>query len=123
MNLSGLVAALFPVFFVVALGYAAGKRNAFDADQAAGFSVRHKSAGGTPGSGVRHWPLTLPALSQGLFSTRLPTMPGQSPRTSVLPVASRRAEDSRSQSFRRGIRAAMPTLFTGASEPVSANLF
>jgi predicted permease len=29
---------LLPVFFVLALGYAAGKRNAFDADQAAGLS-------------------------------------------------------------------------------------
>jgi malonate transporter len=38
MNLGGLVAALLPVFFVLALGYAAGKRNAFDADQAAGLS-------------------------------------------------------------------------------------
>src|SRR5215469_206652 len=38
MNLSGLVAALLPVFFVLALGYVAGKRNAFDADQAAGLS-------------------------------------------------------------------------------------
>jgi malonate transporter and related proteins len=38
MNLSGLVAALLPVFFVLALGYGAGKRNAFDADQAAGLS-------------------------------------------------------------------------------------
>ena len=38
MNLSGLVAALLPVFFVLALGYGAGKRNAFDANQAAGLS-------------------------------------------------------------------------------------
>ena len=38
MNLSGLVAALLPVFFVLALGYGAGKRSAFDADQAAGLS-------------------------------------------------------------------------------------
>lgn len=38
MNLSGLIAALLPVFFVLALGYGAGKRNAFDADQAAGLS-------------------------------------------------------------------------------------
>jgi predicted permease len=38
MNMSGLVAALLPVFFVLALGYAAGKRNAFDPDQAAGLS-------------------------------------------------------------------------------------
>ena len=38
MNIGGLVAALLPVFFVLALGYFAGKRNAFDADQAAGFS-------------------------------------------------------------------------------------
>src|SRR5262245_66333772 len=38
MNLSGLVGALLPVFFVLALGYGAGKRNAFDADQAAGLS-------------------------------------------------------------------------------------
>jgi malonate transporter and related proteins len=38
MNISGLVGALLPVFFVLALGYAAGKRNAFDADQAAGLS-------------------------------------------------------------------------------------
>jgi malonate transporter and related proteins len=38
MNLSGLIAALLPVFFVLALGYVAGKRNAFDADQAAGLS-------------------------------------------------------------------------------------
>jgi malonate transporter len=38
MNISGLVAALLPVFFVLALGYGAGKRNAFNADQAAGLS-------------------------------------------------------------------------------------
>jgi malonate transporter len=38
MNIGGLVAALLPVFFVLALGYIAGKRNAFDADQAAGLS-------------------------------------------------------------------------------------
>jgi malonate transporter and related proteins len=38
MNLGGLVEALLPVFFVLALGYFAGKRNAFDADQAAGLS-------------------------------------------------------------------------------------
>jgi len=38
MNLGGLVEALLPVFFVLALGYAAGKRNSFDADQAAGLS-------------------------------------------------------------------------------------
>lgn len=38
MNISGLVGALLPVFFVLALGYLAGKRNAFDADQAAGLS-------------------------------------------------------------------------------------
>jgi predicted permease len=38
MNLSGILAALLPVFFVLALSYAAGKRNAFNADQAAGLS-------------------------------------------------------------------------------------
>ena len=38
MNISGLVGALLPVFFVLALGYFAGERNAFDADQAAGLS-------------------------------------------------------------------------------------
>lgn len=38
MNIAGLVSALVPVFFVLALGYFAGKRNAFDADQAAGLS-------------------------------------------------------------------------------------
>jgi len=38
MNIGGLVGALVPVFFVLALGYFAGKRNAFDADQAAGLS-------------------------------------------------------------------------------------
>lgn len=38
MNLSGIVAALLPVFFVLALGYAAGKGSAFDAHQAAGLS-------------------------------------------------------------------------------------
>ena len=38
MSLSGLVAALLPVFFVLALGYAAGRRNVFDPDQAAGLS-------------------------------------------------------------------------------------
>jgi malonate transporter and related proteins len=38
MNISGLVGALLPVFFVLALGYFAGRRHAFDADQAAGFS-------------------------------------------------------------------------------------
>jgi malonate transporter and related proteins len=38
MNIGGLVGALLPVFFVLALGYIAGKRNSFDADQAAGLS-------------------------------------------------------------------------------------
>jgi predicted permease len=38
MNIGGLVSALLPVFFVLALGYLAGERNAFDADQAAGQS-------------------------------------------------------------------------------------
>lgn len=38
MNIGGLVGALLPVFFVLALGYIAGKRNAFDADQSAGLS-------------------------------------------------------------------------------------
>ena len=38
MNVSGLVGALLPVFFVLALGYLAGRRNEFDADQAAGLS-------------------------------------------------------------------------------------
>jgi malonate transporter len=38
MNLSNIMGALFPIFFVLALGYLAGKRNTFDADQAAGFS-------------------------------------------------------------------------------------
>src|SRR3981081_1506606 len=38
MNVGGLVGALLPVFFVLALGYLAGRRNAFDADQSAGLS-------------------------------------------------------------------------------------
>src|SRR6266436_6568498 len=38
MNIGGLFGALTPVFFVLALGYLAGKRNAFDADQSAGLS-------------------------------------------------------------------------------------
>lgn len=38
MNISGLFGALVPVFFVLALGYLAGKRSVFDADQAAGLS-------------------------------------------------------------------------------------
>ena len=38
MNLSGLVTALLPVFFVLVLGFAAGKRNEFSADQAGGLS-------------------------------------------------------------------------------------
>src|ERR1700682_1942316 len=38
MNIGGLVGALLPVFFVLALGYIAGKRNTFDTDQAAGLS-------------------------------------------------------------------------------------
>jgi hypothetical protein len=36
MNIGGVFGALTPVFFVLALGYLAGKRNAFDADQSAG---------------------------------------------------------------------------------------
>jgi malonate transporter len=39
MNIAGLVGALLPVFFVLALGYIAGKRHAFDSDQAAGLSA------------------------------------------------------------------------------------
>lgn len=38
MNIGGLLSALVPVFFVLALGFFAGKRNSFDADQAAGLS-------------------------------------------------------------------------------------
>ena len=38
MNISNIVGALFPIFFVLALGYLAGKRHTFDADQAAGIS-------------------------------------------------------------------------------------
>src|SRR6266481_307253 len=38
MNIGGLFGALTPVFFVLALGYIAGKRNVFDADQSAGLS-------------------------------------------------------------------------------------
>jgi predicted permease len=38
MNIGGLFGSLTPVFFVLALGYLAGKRNAFDADQSAGLS-------------------------------------------------------------------------------------
>jgi malonate transporter len=38
MNTSNIMGALFPIFFVLALGYLAGRRNTFDADQAAGFS-------------------------------------------------------------------------------------
>ena len=38
MNIGGLFGALTPVFFVLVLGYFAGKRNAFDADQSAGLS-------------------------------------------------------------------------------------
>jgi predicted permease len=38
MNISNIVGALFPIFFVLALGYLAGKRHTFDAGQAAGFS-------------------------------------------------------------------------------------
>jgi predicted permease len=38
MNLGGLVGALLPVFFVLALGYVAGKRHSFNSDQAAGLS-------------------------------------------------------------------------------------
>jgi malonate transporter len=37
MNIGGLIGALLPVFFVLVLGYFAGKRHSFDADQAAGF--------------------------------------------------------------------------------------
>src|SRR5580692_2696078 len=38
MHANGLVGALTPVFFVLLLGYLAGKRNEFDADQSAGLS-------------------------------------------------------------------------------------
>jgi malonate transporter and related proteins len=38
VNVGGLVGALLPVFFVLALGYFAGKRHQFDAEQAAGLS-------------------------------------------------------------------------------------
>ena len=37
-NIGGLIGALLPVFFVLALGYVAGKRHSFDAHQAAGLS-------------------------------------------------------------------------------------
>src|SRR5260370_8908442 len=38
MNIGGLFGALTPVLFVLAIGYFAGRRNAFDADQSAGLS-------------------------------------------------------------------------------------
>src|ERR1700731_2172906 len=38
MNIGGLFGALTPVFFVLAIGYLAGKRNSFDAGQCAGLS-------------------------------------------------------------------------------------
>ena len=38
MHINGLVGALAPVFFVLVLGYAAGKRNEFNIDQSAGLS-------------------------------------------------------------------------------------
>jgi malonate transporter and related proteins len=38
MNISSLVGTLVPVFFVLSLGYFAGKRNAFDARQVAGLT-------------------------------------------------------------------------------------
>jgi len=38
MNITALVGTLVPVFFVLALGYFAGKRNSFDAGQVAGLS-------------------------------------------------------------------------------------
>jgi hypothetical protein len=38
MNIGGLVSALLPVFFLLALGYFARKRIALDSDQAAGLS-------------------------------------------------------------------------------------
>ena len=38
MHVNGLVGALAPVFFVLVLGYIAGKRNEFDIDQSAGLS-------------------------------------------------------------------------------------
>jgi malonate transporter len=38
MNVTELVGALAPVFFVLLLGYVAGKRNEFDVDQSAGLS-------------------------------------------------------------------------------------
>jgi predicted permease len=38
MNIGGLVGALLPVLVVLALGYFADKRNAFDADRAAGLN-------------------------------------------------------------------------------------
>jgi malonate transporter len=43
MNIGGLVGALVPVFFVLALGFLAGKRNYLDADQAAGPSKQSLS--------------------------------------------------------------------------------
>ena len=38
MNISNIVGALFPIFFVLALGYLAGKRNTFDADRRQGLA-------------------------------------------------------------------------------------
>jgi malonate transporter len=38
MHVNGLVGALAPVFFVLVLGYVAGKRNEFDVNQSAGLS-------------------------------------------------------------------------------------
>jgi malonate transporter and related proteins len=38
MNVAGIIGALLPVFFVLALGYLAGRRRMFDKDQTAGLS-------------------------------------------------------------------------------------
>jgi hypothetical protein len=52
MNLAGLFGALVPVFFVLALGYVAGKRNDFDADQASGLSKLALNPPAAPCSGL-----------------------------------------------------------------------
>ena len=61
MNVGELIGALLFVFFVLALGYFAGKRNAFDEDQAAGLSKLAVFFNGVMVfglSGVTYWIIT-----------------------------------------------------------------
>src|ERR1700676_3899443 len=99
MNISGLVGALLPVFFVLALGYFAGKFNAFDADQAAGLSKLALSFALPASLFVQHDrhpegpPLTAGASRPGIDSVPCRTLLGRMVQSGIREASARNPFD------------------------------